>query len=355
MAPLPQPFRWPSDRAATPVASRLGLAENHVPLAPRHASHAAIAADGGGRYSHWDGTLLFSTRDGSDPNTNGCVYTVYIREPSVRMLAFGSCNIHAAVSNLESRGLAYAARRVPVLTFTPREALQLIEAGYRRVRVPEAFRPFAAPDEAAGNALPGAAAADCVLLEFVQAIDVRYDTFGIMRTCIYNKLIVPVLELGPSERRIASRWYQHGLIQRDEAVRLEAGRQLLELLPRIDIDQVVAREIVTHARGEIQSAEEVEVTVRQILQILRIGHACVVSSPNTYMPDGRPVAFPVDFPKDLKRVCAQLDLPLFDLGELVASRGGDYALDADLYHFTPRFTECYADELLVMSRRSLGH
>lgn len=54
--------------------SMLCLAENGVPLAAPHAGHDAIREVGHGRYSHWNGMVLFSTTDNSDPNTNGRRY-----------------------------------------------------------------------------------------------------------------------------------------------------------------------------------------------------------------------------------------------------------------------------------------
>jgi hypothetical protein len=354
-ARLPRKLAWPSDSMETPVGSCLGLAENNELLGPCHAQHGSIEAEGRGRYSHWNGTLLFSTTDGSDPNANGRVYRVFRRLPTIRMLAFGGCNLHAAVQNLEVRGLAYSERRVPVLTFTPREVLQLVRSGFGELEVPDAFRPFAAWGEEEAGSLPAVAAAtDCVFLEFIQAIDVQCGDVGLVRSSLYKSLVATISRLGTSERRIARRWYQHGLIQRDETVRIEAGAQLLDWLPRINVDQAVGREILMHARGSIQSADQVAAAIRQIIDILGVKHVCVITSPNLYMPDGRPVVFPVDFPNELRRVCQQLDLPLFSLSELVAARGGTFALKGDLNHFTPQFRECYGDELLAMSRRTIA-
>ena len=354
MATLPPEFAWPSDSADAPVASRLRLAEDDLPLSPRHAEHDAIATEGGGRYSHWDGVLLFSTSDGTDPNTNGRVYSLYRGAPTIRMLAFGSCHVHGAIDNLTRRGLAYSLRRTPFLTFTPRETLQLIEFDFGRLQVPEILQPFAVPRDAE-TVLPAAAsAADVLILEFTQAIDIVCGPVDIMRRAVVHRIVRPVSTLGPAETRIVNRWYNHGLIQRDEAVRSQTAEQLLALIPLIDIDQAAAREIVTQARGSMQSAEEVAGTIGRICEALRAAHVSVISAPNMYMPDGRPVAFPVNFPKELEQICRDLDLPLLKLADLVAARGGAYALKPDLHHFTPEFIDCLADEVLAMSHRVLG-
>lgn len=56
--------------------SALLLFEDSIPLASPHAVHSEIEKIGQGRYSHWQGWLLFSTSDNSDPTTNGRLYTV---------------------------------------------------------------------------------------------------------------------------------------------------------------------------------------------------------------------------------------------------------------------------------------
>jgi hypothetical protein len=58
------------------TASKLVLCEGNATLGPAHAAHADIAKVGKGLYSHWGNTLLFSTSDNSDPNTNARVYTL---------------------------------------------------------------------------------------------------------------------------------------------------------------------------------------------------------------------------------------------------------------------------------------
>jgi hypothetical protein len=64
----------PSDSVDAPTRSRLVLCEDGSAFGIPHAIHAEIAQQGGGRYSHWSGELLFSTPDNSDPNSNGRLY-----------------------------------------------------------------------------------------------------------------------------------------------------------------------------------------------------------------------------------------------------------------------------------------
>jgi SAM-dependent methyltransferase len=70
---LPQ-LRPHADVPSARSQSTLVLYEDGIPLLPAHSLHADIRAFGGGAYSHRQSHLLFSTRDGSDPNTNGRTY-----------------------------------------------------------------------------------------------------------------------------------------------------------------------------------------------------------------------------------------------------------------------------------------
>ena len=76
-----------SDRSDTEEKSDrsdLILLEDGVPLGPLHSSHAAIRTQGGGRSSHWNTHLYFSTSDNSDPNENGRRYTLAQRDGGSR-------------------------------------------------------------------------------------------------------------------------------------------------------------------------------------------------------------------------------------------------------------------------------
>jgi len=56
--------------------SRIVVYENGMRLGPWRSFHDYIRENGGGSYSHWGDLLYFSSSDGSDPRTNGKIYTV---------------------------------------------------------------------------------------------------------------------------------------------------------------------------------------------------------------------------------------------------------------------------------------
>ena len=79
MPVLPAPFSSPTDTNDFSTRSTLRIFENDVTLGPPHALHAHIEDVGQGAFSDWDGMLVFSSSDGTDPRHNGRAYR-YERE-----------------------------------------------------------------------------------------------------------------------------------------------------------------------------------------------------------------------------------------------------------------------------------
>lgn len=71
---LPDELHPLTDRKGAVDQSPLILREDGHEIGPAHVAHEQIRRMGGGRYSFWNGSLYFSTSDGSDPNTNGRRY-----------------------------------------------------------------------------------------------------------------------------------------------------------------------------------------------------------------------------------------------------------------------------------------
>lgn len=63
------------DDATDPYRSQMCLFEDGLRLSQGHLPHWVIGRVGGGRYSHWKRRLCFSTTDGTNPNSNGRVYS----------------------------------------------------------------------------------------------------------------------------------------------------------------------------------------------------------------------------------------------------------------------------------------
>jgi 2-polyprenyl-3-methyl-5-hydroxy-6-metoxy-1,4-benzoquinol methylase len=75
--PLPE-FAHLADMLGNDTRSKLFLFEDGQQLPYPHAVHDEIDQLGKGRFSHWEGAVLFSSSDGSDPNTNGRAYHMLV-------------------------------------------------------------------------------------------------------------------------------------------------------------------------------------------------------------------------------------------------------------------------------------
>ena len=64
------------DDLSNSARSTLVVREDGVALGPAHTLHEQIRAGGRGAFSHWGSALIFSSSDGTDPRTNGRLYTV---------------------------------------------------------------------------------------------------------------------------------------------------------------------------------------------------------------------------------------------------------------------------------------
>jgi len=69
----PLPWGLESDQEGR---SRLQLLEDGASLGPAHALHDTVRDHGRGAFSHWGGSLLFSSSDNSDPRKNGRIYQI---------------------------------------------------------------------------------------------------------------------------------------------------------------------------------------------------------------------------------------------------------------------------------------
>lgn len=72
---LPAEMHESCDSVELPRRSKIMLFEDGNPVGFGHQQHAQIIKYGAGRSSHWQESLWFSSTDGTNPNTNGRVYT----------------------------------------------------------------------------------------------------------------------------------------------------------------------------------------------------------------------------------------------------------------------------------------
>jgi hypothetical protein len=85
IAQLPDLARF-ADKLEDGTRSRLTLTEDDTNLGPAHSPHDDVGRYGNGRFSHWGATVVFSTSDNSDPNSNGRAYRVRLEAPRLDRL-----------------------------------------------------------------------------------------------------------------------------------------------------------------------------------------------------------------------------------------------------------------------------
>jgi hypothetical protein len=117
-------WRLITDTVRAPRASTLRLYEDGYPLRRPHTFLADIASKLGGVYSHWNDTLVFTSRDNSDPRVNGHKYyavaTATLIEP-VRLSLITLVYLAGALG-----ALGYVLRRMSPQSVSFRDSLQTI-------------------------------------------------------------------------------------------------------------------------------------------------------------------------------------------------------------------------------------
>ena len=105
---LKQNLNTTGDSQSDPTISKVRIFENGKEIGPAHSVHDEIRKIGTGKFSHWGGSIYFSTSDNSDPRTNGRKYTyttesatAVITQPSTTAIAL---NVSGAVKDA---GYAY--------------------------------------------------------------------------------------------------------------------------------------------------------------------------------------------------------------------------------------------------------
>jgi Methyltransferase domain len=88
--------------------SPLVVHEDGVPLGPAHSPPDRIRDEGGGRFNHWYGQLLFSTSDNSDPNTNGRSYACSLSPRLFKRRAAGRAHPGLSLSGFDSQAFPSA-------------------------------------------------------------------------------------------------------------------------------------------------------------------------------------------------------------------------------------------------------
>jgi hypothetical protein len=81
-----------ADSQAEPERSPVLLYENDTLLGPAHSEHADISQTGGGLYSHWEGGIIFSSKNGEPPGPRGKTYWLVVPKEDLAVRGFLSAS-----------------------------------------------------------------------------------------------------------------------------------------------------------------------------------------------------------------------------------------------------------------------
>ena len=122
-------FYAEGDSNGSPSASPLRLFEDGRAIGKPHSIHQEINEQGGGLYSHWAGSLVFSTSDNSDPRRNGRRYSFDLPPDAWRLVLLPGLLLLGLISWRQWRGLAAGLPEI-----------RLAAAGFGRMRQSHVFR-----------------------------------------------------------------------------------------------------------------------------------------------------------------------------------------------------------------------
>ncbi|CAN5133357.1 hypothetical protein BH09PSE2_BH09PSE2_05080 [soil metagenome] len=312
-----------SDSAADPTSSRLSLYEDDVALGPWHSPHEEIEALGHGRYSHWGRGLRFSSRDGSCPNTNGRHYSFGARPRRRSVVGFGACHTLSAVASLERRGFVKAVRLGDIPTHTVAEAQ--VSMGSTLGECHDCL--------------------DDLIIELSSSVNFISGANCVTRSLLSTLVVNPVISLGPSYGALCAHWLNAGLIRCDEAVRLPASLKLAEACGNTAIASPELDHLIRNITGVPCVAENEVRGAEDLAHALGCRSLTVITSPNTYLPDGRPFTWPGNYPAEVRAACMDRGVSLLQCSSLIKRFGIVEALELDRVHFRPEFYGRFGDAI----------
>ena len=328
--------------------SRLVLFEDGEALGPAHVNHVDIAALGGGRYSHWRDGLRFSTRDCTDPNTNGRTYAFSLSSQQPAVLTIGSCHIHRAVEVLGERQAILPLVPTYTAVNNTREQRQVLERCLQDCDDPGALAALCAlpAERPLHERRAFLEEADAVVVDIGAPLTFELDGWQLNAGAIVEKLVEPAQAINERMRHLAGRWYIQGLLQQRDDIRIECGAAMLEAAPNAP---AWARSAISGTRVRRQSMKEVADDLRWIQSI--VGKPMILASmPIRFTQRGTAVTYTPNFFASVTRLGNELSVPVIHPHELLKSLGLSISVRADRQHMTDIGAQAYADALLQLLR-----
>jgi hypothetical protein len=298
-------------------------------------SAAPLPLAGGSRTLREDGENVDGGR-----RTNGGREKHMTRCPS--LLPLGGCTLTIPLKQLHRRKIVSSIlpdigfMRWP-LVLSAGSALQMVDIVRGITPVPSpTLASLCYHDATLPSTLPAGAAerltgADVCLMQISTPVEIEYDGYFLNR----NRLHIFVFELAEAagDRKLAAHWL-NALTKGSDALREKHASALINLLEGNDL----ACDIVARTRSHIANEDEIFSCLAGIRAVLR-GAMGLVLYNFRYMPDGRPLDWPLGFKDQMKSVAARLGIAICDPAYLVVKHGVEAATVDHLGHYTPAFND----------------
>jgi len=267
------------------------------------------------------------------------------------VLPFGGCTVNNPLLNLSKRKLAtpifrqLGFKRTPY-SLSPNAALQLLKFCQGDIDIPVELRRCTyvdyenVPDGSHQSLIDSI---DLALIEISTPYDILLEGVVLNHNRIQDLIESQLESADTNINKLVNRWKNALLGQKEEMRKKTAA----ELLPLIDGSTVLAetsRNLLINARCVKVEAEEISTIIGNLKTALNAPLGIVLHT-YYYMPDGRPVYWPVQMKDIMDSIGIEQGIPVHNPAELVTEYGTEVALASDFRHWNNDFYPQVADHL----------
>jgi hypothetical protein len=222
---------------------------------------------------------------------------------------------------------------IGALTHYTAEMIQFVRMCREEVRVPKELLPYVLPrpDLAIFDSRDALAAADGMMIEVCNQDEILFDSIYLNRNLLQSEIVEPTQKLGEPLLSLVNEWFYNGVLKFNDEHRLHAAEKLIAMMPTGTPEADMHREVVRHARGCRQSAQDLKKDIETLREMV-CRKAWILSHVLRYMPDGRPLYWPPDLMRQLRKISAEMGLPLLDTAKVVEEKGPEFSLQDERYY-----------------------
>ncbi len=269
----------------------------------------------------------------------------------IRIVPFGGCSLVNPLGDLSRRGVAPSLFHEMGFRWMPYAhscgaAIQLIEFCRGNKTIPHEVRTlcYADPDIVpTGEKSKVIDTGDVILIELSTPIEMVYGDYILNNNRVSDGVVASLKNRGDDLGRLAARWRNQGMQRMNETVRADTVARILELLSDDEEDDApFLRDIIAKTVSRETKTDTMIADLATIRDDLKLPMGMILHNFN-YMPDGRPVSWPVDFRDNSIAAAKHLGIPFYDPAVLVEKYGAAVAMMNDMRHYSPELTPVVAD------------